>query len=87
MPVEKHGVNGHLRQKGKIATLACGYQGALGALKAMGGIEMGLSEDELQSIVDSWREANPNIVSLWLSLIHISEPTRREWLSRMPSSA
>lgn len=63
--VEKHGVNGHLRQKGKIATLACGYQGALGALKAMGGIEMGLSEDELQSIVDSWREANPYIVSLW----------------------
>ena len=65
VPVEKHGVNGYLRQKGKIATLACGYQGALGALKAMGGIEMGLSEDELQSIVDSWREANPNIVSLW----------------------
>ena len=65
VPVEKHGINGHLRQKGKIATLACGYQGALGALKAMGGIEMGLSEDELQSIVDSWREANPNIVSLW----------------------
>lgn len=65
VPVEKHGVNGQLRQKGKIATLACGYQGALGALKAMGGIEMGLSEDELQSIVDSWREANPNIVSLW----------------------
>ena len=65
IPVEKHGVNGHLRQKGKIATLACGYQGALGALKAMGGIEMGLSEDELQSIVDSWREANSNIVSLW----------------------
>ena len=65
VPVEKHGVNGHLRQKGKIATLACGYQGALGALKAMGGIEMGLSEDELQSIVDSWREANPKIVSLW----------------------
>ena len=65
VPVEKHGLNGHLRQKGKIATLACGYQGALGALKAMGGIEMGLSEDELQSIVDSWREANPNIVSLW----------------------
>ncbi|MBS6611382.1 DNA polymerase [Peptoniphilus lacydonensis] len=63
--VEKHGINGHLRQKGKIATLACGYQGALGALKAMGGIEMGLSEDELQSIVDSWREANPNIVRLW----------------------
>ena len=68
VPVEKHGVNSHLRQKGKIATLACGYQGALGALKAMGGIEMGLSEDELQSIVDSWREANPNIVSLWWNI-------------------
>ena len=65
VPVEKHGINGHLRQKGKIATLACGYQGALGALKAMGGIDMGLSEDELQSIVNSWREANPNIVNLW----------------------
>ena len=63
--VVKHGVNGDLRQKGKVATLACGYGGSVGALKAMGAIEMGLSEDELQSIVDSWREANPNIVSLW----------------------
>ncbi|MDU1044297.1 DNA polymerase [Peptoniphilus rhinitidis] len=65
MPVVKHGVNGDLRQKGKVATLACGYGGSVGALKAMGAIEMGLSEDELQSIVDSWREANPNTVSLW----------------------
>ncbi|WP_278735931.1 DNA polymerase [Finegoldia magna] len=65
VPVVKHGVNGDLRQKGKVATLACGYGGSVGALKAMGGIEMGLSENELQSIVDSWREANPNIVSLW----------------------
>ena len=65
VPVVKHGVNGDLRQKGKVATLACGYGGSVGALKAMGGIEMGLSEDELQSIVDSWREANPNIVNLW----------------------
>ncbi|MFQ9966864.1 MAG: DNA polymerase [Peptoniphilus sp.] len=65
VPVVKHGVNGDLRQKGKVATLACGYGGSVGALKAMGGIEMGLSEDELQSLVDSWREANPNIVSLW----------------------
>ena len=65
VPVVKHGVNGDLRQKGKVATLACGYGGSVGALKAMGGIEMGLSEDEIQSIVDSWREANPNIVSLW----------------------
>ena len=65
VPVVKHGVNGDLRQKGKVATLACGYGGSVGALKAMGAIEMGLSEDELQSIVDFWREANPNIVSLW----------------------
>ncbi|EGS31086.1 DNA-directed DNA polymerase domain protein [Peptoniphilus sp. oral taxon 375 str. F0436] len=65
VPVVKHGVNGDLRQKGKVATLACGYGGSVGALKAMGGIEMGLSEDEIQSLVDSWREANPNIVSLW----------------------
>lgn len=65
LPVEKHGVNSHLRQKGKIAELACGYQGSVGALKAMGGLEMGLEEEELQSIVDSWRESNPNIVKLW----------------------
>lgn len=63
--VEKHGENAHLRQKGKIAELALGYGGAVGALKAMGAIEMGLSEDELQPLVDSWRNANPNIVKLW----------------------
>lgn len=63
--VEKHGENAHLRQKGKIAELALGYGGAVGALKAMGAIEMGLSEDELQPLVDSWRSANPNIVKLW----------------------
>lgn len=63
--VEKHGVNGHLRQKGKIAELALGYGGSVGALKAMGAIEMGLSEDELQPLVDSWRAANPNIVQFW----------------------
>ena len=68
VPVEKHGINGHLRQKGKIAELACGYQGSVGALKAMGGLDMGLSEEELQSIVDSWREANPNIVNLWYEI-------------------
>ncbi|WBW49444.1 DNA polymerase [Peptoniphilus equinus] len=65
VPVVKHGINWELRQKGKVATLACGYQGSVGALKAMGAIEMGLNEDELQGIVDSWREANPNIVRLW----------------------
>ncbi len=65
VPVVKHGVNGHLRQKGKIAELALGYGGSVGALKAMGALEMGLSEDELKPLVDSWREANPNIVRLW----------------------
>ena len=63
--VEKHGENALLRQKGKIAELALGYGGAVGALKAMGALEMGLSEDELQPLVDSWRNANPNIVKLW----------------------
>ena len=65
VPVEKHGVNAHLRQKGKIAELALGYGGSIGALKAMGAIEMGLAEEGLQPLVDSWRSANPNIVLLW----------------------
>lgn len=65
VPVEKHGVNGHLRQKGKIAELALGYGGSVGALKAMGAIEMGLKEDELKPLVDAWRTANPQIVKLW----------------------
>lgn len=65
VPVEKHGANGHLRQKGKIAELALGYGGSVGALKAMGALDMGLSEEELQPLVDSWRAANPNIVRFW----------------------
>ena len=65
VPVEKHGVNGHLRQKGKIAELALGYGGSVGALKAMGAIEMGLQEEELKPLVDAWRTANPQIVKLW----------------------
>ncbi|EJL5247982.1 DNA polymerase [Listeria monocytogenes] len=65
VPVEKHGVNSHLRQKGKIAELALGYGGSTGALKAMGALEMGLTEDELQPLVDSWRASNPNITKLW----------------------
>lgn len=65
VPVEKHGVNGHLRQKGKIAELALGYGGSVGALKAMGALEMGIPEEELKPLVDAWREANPNIVQLW----------------------
>ena len=65
VPVEKHGINGHLRQKGKIAELALGYGGAVGALKAMGALDMGLSEEELPPLVQAWRNANPNIVNLW----------------------
>ena len=68
VPVEKHGVNGHLRQKGKIAELALGYGGSVGALTAMGALEMGLEEAELKPLVDSWRGANPHIVNLWWSV-------------------
>lgn len=65
VPVEKNGINGHLRQKGKIAELALGYGGSVGALKAMGALDTGLSEDELQPLVIAWRESNPKIVQLW----------------------
>ena len=65
VPVEKHGVNAHLRQKGKIAELALGYGGSVGALKAMGALEMGLQEEELKPLVDAWRSTNPKIVKLW----------------------
>ena len=65
VPVEKHGINSHLRQKGKIAELALGYGGSVGALKAMGALDMGLDEDELQPLVDAWRQSNPNIVLFW----------------------
>ena len=70
VPVEKHGVNGHLRQKGKIAELALGYGGSVGALKAMGALEMGLSEDELPALVSAWRQANPKIVQFWWAVDH-----------------
>ena len=65
VPVEKHGQNAHLRQKGKQATLSCGYGGSVGALKAMGALEAGMTEDELKPLVDSWRSANPRIVQFW----------------------
>ena len=65
VPVEKHGVNGHLRQKGKIAELALGYGGSVGALKAMGALDMGLTEEELQPLVDAWRSSNPMVTTLW----------------------
>ena len=66
--VEKHGINGHLRQKGKIAELALGYGGSVGALTAMGALDMGLHEEELKPLVDAWRQSNPNIVELWWSV-------------------
>lgn len=65
VPVVKHGINGELRQKGKIAELALGYQGGIGALKAMGADKMGLTDSELTDIVAKWRKASPNIVKLW----------------------
>ena len=80
VPVEKHGVNGHLRQKGKIAELALGYGGSVGALKAMGALEMGLTEDELQPLVDMWRSSNPNIVRFWWEVDHCVKDTIRQRL-------
>ncbi|NBI99494.1 hypothetical protein D3Z62_04885 [Lachnospiraceae bacterium] len=65
VPVEKHGVNGHLRQKGKIAELALGYGGSVGALISMGALEMGLAEEELQPLVSAWRDSNPCITEFW----------------------
>ena len=65
VPVEKHGINSHLRQKGKIAELALGYGGSVGALKSMGALDMGLSEEELQPLVNSWRASNPMITAFW----------------------
>jgi DNA polymerase len=78
VPVEKHGVNGHLRQKGKIAELALGYGGSVGALTAMGALDMGLTEDELQPLVNSWRLANPNITKLWWAVDRAVKTAVRE---------
>lgn len=65
VPVEKNGINKELRQKGKMAELACGYGGSVGALKAFGAVALGIKESELKGIIDKWREANPNIIKLW----------------------
>ena len=70
VPVEKHGVNGHLRQKGKIAELALGYGGSVGALESMGALDMGLAEEELQPLVNAWRDSNPNITEFWWDVDH-----------------
>ena len=80
VPVEKHGRNAHLRQKGKIAELALGYGGSVGALKSMGALEMGLAEEELQPLVDAWRTSNPNIVQLWWDVDNAVKTTVRQRL-------
>lgn len=82
VPVEKHGQNAHLRQKGKIAELALGYGGSIGALKSMGALEMGLAEEELQPLVDMWRETNPNIVKFWWE---VDRAVKKAVKERMPS--
>ncbi len=81
VPVEKHGINGHLRQKGKIAELALGYGGSVGALKAMGALEMGLTEDELQPLVTAWRNTNPNIVRFWWDVDRAAMKAAKERIS------
>ena len=78
VPVEKHGQNAHLRQKGKIAELALGYGGSVGALKSMGALEMGLAEEELQPLVDAWRTSNPNIVQFWWDVDNAVKITVRQ---------
>ena len=83
VPVEKHGRNAELRQKGKIAELALGYGGSVGALKAMGAIELGLKEEELQPLVTSWRNANPGIVGYWWE---IDSAVRKAISERIPTS-
>jgi len=78
VPVEKHGVNSHLRQKGKISELALGYGGSIGALTSMGALEMGLTEEELQPLVNAWRSANPNIVQFWWDVDNAVKQTIKE---------
>ena len=80
VPVEKHGQNAHLRQKGKIAELALGYGGSVGALKSMGALEMGLAEEELQPLVNAWRTSNPNIVQFWWDVDNAVKTTVRQRL-------
>lgn len=78
VPVEKHGINGHLRQKGKIAELALGYGGSAGALTSMGALDMGLKEEELQPLVNAWRNSNPNIVQFWWDVDSAIKTTIRQ---------
>ena len=82
VPVVKHGINGELRQKGKVAELACGYGGAAGALISMGALDMGLKEDELPDIISSWREANPEIVKFWYAVENAAVDTIKDHTDR-----
>lgn len=87
VPVEKHGINGHLRQKGKIAELALGYGGSVGALTTMGALDMGIPEDELKPLVDAWRGANPEIVEFWWLIDRVARDTIRyqqDWSYELP---
>ena len=83
VPVVKHGINGELRQKGKVAELACGYGGSVGALKAFGADKMGLTETEMQSIVDNWRASSPRIVQLWWDVDRAIKETLRKGTSQV----
>ncbi|WP_352399429.1 DNA polymerase [Anaerotignum sp.] len=78
VPVEKHGVNSHLRQKGKIAELALGYGGSVGALKSMGALDMGLEEDELQGLVNAWRNSNSRITKFWWDIDRVVKTAIKE---------
>ncbi len=82
VPVVKHGINGELRQKGKVAELACGYGGGSGALISMGALDMGLKEDELPDIISSWREANPEIVKFWYAIEKAATETVKDHKDR-----
>ena len=82
VPVVKHGINGELRGKGKVAELACGYQGGVGALTAMGALDMGLKEDDLPKLIADWRQANPNIVKFWWDLEQAAIETIKDYQER-----
>lgn len=82
VPVVKHGINGELRQKGKVAELACGYGGGAGALISMGALDMGLKEDELPDIISSWRDANPEIVKFWYAVEKAAIETVKDHMDR-----
>ena len=82
VPVVKHGINGELRQKGKVAELACGYQGGAGALISMGALDMGLKEEELPDLINDWRNSNPHIVKFWWNVEEAATETIKDHKER-----